>query len=68
MKRSSPYTCDYCGADKGATNHWRLRDKTTDHFILMDWDDDLADQDGVEHICSESCASKALSRWMGQGR
>ena len=26
----------------------------------------LADADGYEHICSESCASKALSKWLAQ--
>lgn len=28
------------------------------------WNDLVADSPGVKHICSESCASKALSKWM----
>jgi hypothetical protein len=33
---------------------------------LFRWDQTLADLEGYEHICSESCASKALSKWLTQ--
>jgi len=35
-----------------------------EQFRLLRWDYHLADMDGYEHICSESCASKALSKWL----
>ncbi|HMD49517.1 MAG TPA: hypothetical protein VKG79_10485 [Bryobacteraceae bacterium] len=64
MRVHSPYRCDYCSNMKGETNHWWLRAQDREHFTLQRWDAALADVPGYEHICSESCAAKALSKWM----
>jgi hypothetical protein len=64
MKVNSPYRCDYCLNLKGETNHWWLRQPNSEHFVLLRWDASLAAEEGYEHICSESCAAKALSKWM----
>jgi hypothetical protein len=64
MRVHSPYRCDYCSNMKGETNHWWLRAMDREHFTLQRWDATLADVPGYEHICSESCAAKALSKWM----
>ena len=66
MKVHCPYRCDYCLNLKGETNHWWLRPREIEQFNLLRWDSKLADMDGYEHICSESCAAKALSKWMTQ--
>jgi hypothetical protein len=66
MKVQCPYRCDYCLNLKGETNHWWLRLPDAEQFRLMPWDQALADLDGYEHICSESCASKALSKWLSK--
>lgn len=66
VKIECPYRCDYCLNLKGETNHWWLRPVNTQHFSLLRWETTLADTEGYEHICSESCASKALSKWMTQ--
>lgn len=66
MRVHSPYRCDYCLNLKGETNHWWLRLPDGEHFTLQAWDAALADAAGYEHICSESCAAKALSKWMAQ--
>jgi hypothetical protein len=66
MKVQYPYRCDYCLNLKGETNHWWLRPQDTEQFRLVRWDQQLADLAGYEHICSESCASKALSKWLTQ--
>ena len=66
MRVHSPYRCDYCQNLKGETNHWYLRPVEREHFRLLRWDPTLADAPGYEHICSESCAIKALSKWMTQ--
>ena len=66
MKVQYPYRCDYCHNLKGATNHWWLRPVDVDQFVLVRWDQALADQEGYEHICSESCAAKSLSQWLAQ--
>lgn len=64
MKVRCPYKCDYCLNPKGETNHWWLHALDREQFVLHAWDETLADRDGYEHICSESCAAKALSKWM----
>ena len=78
MKLDRPYKCDYCTKLKGDTNHWWMRfakgvidhaagvTSGSDAFLLVPWNDASADVEGVEHICSESCASKALSKWMAR--
>jgi hypothetical protein len=71
MKLSAPYKCNYCLNIKGETNHWWLRDATLKIFALLRWSDagdpDAENDKGepqYEHICSESCAVKALAKWM----
>ena len=60
------YRCDYCSKLKGESNRWWLGQPDGEHFTLALWDAALGDGDGYEHICSESCATKALSKWMTQ--
>lgn len=69
MKIPSPYKCDYCPKVKGETNHWFLAFPGTDtYFGLYVWgtrgNSVSPDAPGVEHICSQECAGKALSKWM----
>ena len=64
MKVRYPYKCDYCVNLKGETNHWWLRVRDTERFTLLPWHETLAGEEGYEHICSESCAARALSKWM----
>lgn len=66
MKVHSPYRCDYCSNLKGESNHWWLRPPDRHSLTVLRWDAILADSEGYEHICSESCAAKALSKWMTQ--
>src|ERR1700733_14151457 len=61
-----PYRCDYCSKLKGESNRWWLGKPEGEHFTLAPWDATLGDGNGYEHICSESCATKALSKWMAQ--
>lgn len=63
MKTPS-YRCDQCSTLKADSNHWWLRAPDRDKFTLKCWDEAQADAAGYEHICSESCAAKALSKWM----
>ena len=60
------YRCDYCSKLKGESNRWWLGQPDGEHFTLALWDATLGDGNGYEHICSESCATKALSKWMTQ--
>jgi hypothetical protein len=65
--RVHSHRCDYCSNLKGETNHWWMRPLDRERFTLQRWDPALADANGYEHICSESCAAKALSKWMTPG-
>jgi hypothetical protein len=65
----TPYVCDYCGAQKRETNHWwLLRRYTSDGqevFELASWNEHAAAAaEGVEHICGQECAQKALAKYM----
>jgi hypothetical protein len=64
MKLRSPYRCDYCSTQEGKTVHWWLRQSNRESFTLLRWEGGLANINGYEHICSESCAAIALSKWM----
>jgi hypothetical protein len=63
----SPYICDECGTQKKESNHWWLLipdwgDRNS--FVLMPWSSLYVDGLDVKHLCSESCATKQLSKWM----
>jgi hypothetical protein len=60
------YRCDYCSKLKGESNRWWLGQPDGERFTLALWDVTAGDENGLEHICSESCATKALSKWMTQ--
>jgi hypothetical protein len=80
MKLQAPYKCDECGEVKKTTNHWWLLLKHTStnvpgfvesdrtaRFTITKWEYCDPDSMAVEaHLCSESCASKQLSKWMAQ--
>lgn len=81
MIRPTPY-CDQCGRAKQEGNHWfRAVVIPRKLFLLVPWEivftdqslDDLAEScpdlnEHMEdkHLCSESCAVKAMSKAIGQ--
>jgi hypothetical protein len=71
MKILNPFICDYCGIQKKDVNAWWLRLPDIDlpnldsrGFCLIRWDNSTADQAGVEHICGQECAGRAMAKWM----
>lgn len=66
MLNASPFKCNYCGNLKEQTNHWWMRPLYGTSFMLETWDDTVAAKPTFENICSESCATKALAKWMGE--
>jgi len=65
MRLDNPYLCDYCNNRKRDVNAWWLRVPSAT-FVLAPWHDQDAQLDGVEHVCSQSCAVKALAKWMAE--
>ncbi len=74
-KLPNPYICDVCGTQKRETNRWyasRARiepDVASEQGILfLPWE--VAEHLGVlenanvQHLCSEQCCIKALSKWL----
>jgi len=69
-------TCDVCGKSRGEVNHWYLRIPSTVWrepgrpnplaFVLAEWDDEIAREPGVGHLCGAGCAATALSRALGE--
>lgn len=66
MRVPQPYKCDYCEKLKGESNHWWLfwTKSEAGFFRFSTWDDVSAEKEGVEHICGQACAGKALAKWM----
>lgn len=62
MKLANPWQCDHCSNVKGENDDWWIRTPNFDYgreskvFALIAWDEDEADQLGVEHICGNVCA------------
>lgn len=79
MIRPTAY-CDECGRAKAEGNHWfRAILEPARLFFIVPWDEDLKrNEDGFDfplskptkveaeiHLCSESCAVKAMSKAIG---
>lgn len=63
------YKCDGCGKMKGETNHWWIMYASRDldnapMFQIYTWPSGTP-SDGVKHICSQECAIKTISEWLG---
>lgn len=62
--RDSIYRCDECKAQKGEGNRWLLAVAHNTHGLEFRlWDDDLAKEDNVSHLCGEQCAQRRLNEF-----
>ncbi len=64
--------CDVCGATRGLANHWLLGYEftyflsTSQQWIFYGvslWDDELAKESGVFHLCGAECMQKKLAQY-----
>jgi len=62
------YKCDVVGCDqvRKEANHWLLSWTENGRFILCEWDDDLAKEEGILHLCGGACALKALANYLAR--
>jgi hypothetical protein len=66
MRIKSPFACDFCGIKKGDNNHWflvRSSERRGIGYDVQPWDEDHADDAGIQHACSEQCVTKSLNQW-----
>jgi hypothetical protein len=64
-KIPNPWQCDICSTPKKPSNGWFVAliefPKTeSERVVIMKWNDSLAEQEGVSHICGLDCASRWL--------
>lgn len=64
MSYSEQFFCDVCGKIKQQVNHWWIVYTGSDSFELAGWDAETAKESGIEALCGQECAAKALSQWM----
>jgi hypothetical protein len=74
-KIKSPYTCDVCGIEKQPSNNWLLgvfgrltsvvvsiKSVAMSGVVIMPWHPEVADAEGVQHLCGVECAQKFTGR------
>ena len=63
MATLNTFICDVCGMQKKDTNHWWLLFIHADSIGLFKWE--AQSKEDALHLCSESCAVKKISEFMG---
>ncbi len=61
-KIPNPYSCDECGVPKKPSNGWFLLFSSVKKVTVDEWDDELAESEGVKHLCGISCVLKVTGR------
>lgn len=61
--------CAICGAERSLTDAWFLivEHRWEDKLKILQWDDRLASQPGVEHACSAKHVAELVIHWMTTG-
>jgi hypothetical protein len=62
-----------CGILKQTTDRWWLMWTSAEHFgqpvlYLCAWDEEIANREGILHLCGEMCAQRLQSQFMGNVR
>ena len=67
MSIESNVRCDFCGAVRGATNHWwTVRVDGQQRFQMWPYGAYPSDH-GAKDACGEKCVSTAISRCLNHG-
>jgi hypothetical protein len=66
MSQVQNYQCDVCGTQAGDHSRWLLvSDQPRAHNIdILSWDDKLAAQPGICHLCCADHVQVLVSTWM----
>ncbi len=60
------YSCDVCGVQKGAANHWYVLCISTQSMHIHQWIDEAVIVPGGLHICGERCLITKISERLGR--
>ena len=66
------YICNICHRPKREINRWwivyvRHREGNL-HFTVTPWDEHLADEENVMHLCGEGCVMRKMSEFMAEAK
>lgn len=65
MAKRTVFTCNICGKDKQATNHWWIVYMSGGIGLMISpWNDALADNEQVNTLCGQECVIKAVSAYL----
>jgi hypothetical protein len=56
--------CDVCQRPKGEGNKWLLVAGGDGSFIVYRWDDLIARDSTIRHVCGQSCLFKLLGEFL----
>lgn len=62
MAQVKSYQCDECSVTKQESNHWVLIYAHDRQMNIVPWQDNLARDHRVLHLCGAGCAAKILSK------
>ena len=65
-KITDPYQCDECGAKKNSNGWFLGRPLDGNCIILSKWDENMAEKEGVKHICGIDCAMRFTAKELGK--
>jgi hypothetical protein len=75
MKTLPGFKCNGngCSAERTETNHWVIVFTGSNvigikGFISYPWSDDLANAEGAQHFCGDTCSLKAYADWLSKIR
>lgn len=69
MEAKVVWACAICGDEKAALDHWFLvaESRWQDRLKILHWDDQLAVQAGILHVCSPAHVQEIVVHWMATG-
>ena len=68
MSGGLQFACDMCGKEKRKTNHWFLAYLAAGQGLVVgQWNDDVATDADVLHLCGNNCVHKLVERYLETG-
>lgn len=66
MAKREQYTCDVCGTEKKAANHWWKIRMWRDEIRMVPWErSNATSRDEIEfHLCGQACVITKVNEFM----